>query len=101
MLENISKKKENRESFRMKIIPDLKRSDYTVDMVYTPDMPYDDILRLAAKREEKAYKFYTDLAGLADQESHKKVFMVLAQEEAKHKLRLETLLDDYQASMGG
>ncbi|NLD37633.1 MAG: ferritin family protein [Desulfatiglans sp.] len=101
MLENISKKKENLESFRMKNIPDLKRSDYTVDMVYTPDMPYDDILRLAAKREEKAYKFYTDLAGLADQESHKKVFMVLAQEEAKHKLRLETLLDDYQASMGG
>jgi rubrerythrin len=101
MLENISKKKETLDSFRTKNIPDLKRSDYTVDMVYTPAMPYDDILRLAAKREEKALRFYNDLAGVTDRESHKKVFMLLAQEESKHKLRLETLLDDYLASMGG
>ncbi len=101
MLENLSKKKENLDSYRVKNIPDLKRSDYTVEMVYTPDMPYDDILRLAAKREEKALKFYTDLAETSEDDSLKKLFSVLAQEESRHKLRLETLLDDYLAKMGG
>ncbi|MBN2420402.1 MAG: rubrerythrin, partial [Deltaproteobacteria bacterium] len=83
-----------------KKIPDLKISDYTVEMEYKPNMSYDDILRLAAKREEKALKFYTDFAEKADQEGHKKIFRVLAQEESKHKLKLETLLDDYLAEMG-
>ena len=69
-------------------------------MEYKPNMPYDDILRLAAKREEKAFKFYTDFAERAEQESHKKLFKILAQEESKHKLKMETLLDDYLARMG-
>lgn len=98
MLENFSK--ENLEYFKEKKIPDLKRSDYTVDMEYKPGMPYDDILRLAAKREEKALKFYTDFGEKAELESHKKLFKILAQEESKHKLKLETLLDEYIAGMG-
>ena len=98
MLENFSA--ENLEYFKERKIPDLKISDYTVDMEYKPNMPYDDILRLAAKREEKAFKFYTDFAERAEQESHKKLFKILAQEESKHKLKMETLLDDYLARMG-
>jgi rubrerythrin len=98
MLENFSK--ENFEHYKEKKIPDLKISDYTVELEYKPDMPYDDVLRLAAKREEKAFKFYTDFAERADQEGHKKVFKVLAQEESKHKLKLETLLDEYFRVMG-
>ena len=98
MLENFSM--ENLEYFKEKKIPDLKISDYTVDMEYKPNMSYDDILRLAAKREEKAFKFYTDFAEKAEQESHKKLFKILAQEESKHKLKMETLLDDYLARMG-
>ncbi len=98
MLENFSV--ENIGYFKEKKIPDLKISDYTVDMEYTPDMSYDDILRLAAKREEKAFKFYTDFAEKAEQENHKKLFKILAQEESKHKLKMETLLDDYLARMG-
>ncbi|MCP4669616.1 MAG: rubrerythrin, partial [Deltaproteobacteria bacterium] len=53
-----------------------------------------------AKREEKAFKFYTDFSEGTETEAHKKLFQVLAQEEAKHKLKLETLLDDYMAEMG-
>ena len=98
MLQNFSA--ENVEHFKVKKIPDLKISDYTVELEYVPDMPYDDILRLAAKREEKALKFYTDFADRSEQENHKKLFQVLAQEESKHKLKLETLLDDYLAKMG-
>ena len=98
LLENFSK--DNFERYKEKKIPDLKISDYTVELEYKPDMPYDDILRLSAKREEKAFKFYTDFAERSEEEGHKKVFKALAQEESKHKLRLETMLDDYLAEMG-
>jgi rubrerythrin len=98
MLENFSK--ENVELYTIEKIPDLKRSDYLVDLEYEPGMVYPDLLRLAMKREEKAYKFYTDFSEGADTEDHKKLFQVLAQEESKHKLKLETMLDDYLAKSG-
>ena len=98
MLENFSK--ENVEVYTIEKIPDLKRSDYLVDIEYEPGMAYPDLLRLAMKREEKSLKFYTNFAEGADTEDHKKLFQVLAQEESKHKLKLETMLDDYMAKQG-
>jgi len=98
MLENFSE--ENIEYYKIEKIPDLKRSDYLVDMEYEPGMGYSDVLRLAMKREEKAVKFYTDYSEKAGKQEHKKLFQILAQEESKHKLKLETLLDDYLAEMG-
>ncbi len=98
MLENFSK--EGMEQRKIEEIPDLKRSDYVVDIEYEPGMAYADILRLAAKREEKALKFYRAFGEASGDEGHKKLFQILAQEEAKHKLKLETLLDDYLAEMG-
>lgn len=91
---------ENIELYKVEKIPDLKISDYLVDMEYEHGMSYSDILRLASKREEKALKFYTDFSEKTGDQEHKKLFQVLAQEEAKHKLKLETLLDDYMAEMG-
>ena len=98
MLENFSK--ENVAGYEVKNIPDLKRSDYLVDLDYTPGMAYADILRLAMKREEKALKFYNDFAANIENQDHRKLFEILSQEEAKHKLKLETFLDDYMAEMG-
>ena len=98
MLENFSK--ENMDQYTLEKIPDLKRSDYLVDMNYEPGLAYPDLLRLAMKREEKAFKFYTDFSEGANTAEHKKLFQVLAQEESKHKLKLETMLDDYLAKLG-
>ena len=98
MLENFSK--ENVDFYTIEKIPDLKRSDYLVDLEYEPGMAYPDLLRLAMKREEKAVNFYTNFSEGADTEDHKKLFQVLAQEESKHKLKLETILDDYLAEQG-
>ena len=98
MLENFSR--ENVDTYRLETIPDLKRSDYLVDLTYEPGLSYVDILRLAMKREEKAKMFYDDFAEQALNDGHRKLFQVLGQEEAKHKLALETLLDDYLAEMG-
>jgi len=86
--------------YKFKWIPDIKRSNYTVEMAYRPGMTYNELLLLAMKREEKALKLYNELLAQAEGETAKRLFKVLCQEEAKHKLALETKYDDYMAKMG-
>ncbi len=88
------------EKYKFKWIPDLKRSNFLVDIEYEKGMAYKDMLHLAIKREEKSLALYNDLQDKADQKEVKNLFKVLCQEEAKHKLKLETLYDDYMAQMG-
>jgi rubrerythrin len=88
------------QGYRFKWISDIKRSDYVTDLEYHPGMGYRDILMLAMKREEKALKLYNDFLSREDNEAGKSLFKVLCQEEAKHKLALETMYDDYMAKMG-
>lgn len=76
-------------------VPDLKISNYLRDVDYSPDMSYQDFLILAMKNEEKSLKLYTSLGDNTDNAELKKVLSFLAQEEAKHKLRLETEYDEY------
>ncbi|MCK5485936.1 MAG: ferritin family protein, partial [Desulfobacterales bacterium] len=87
------------EEYKLKWITDIKRSDYLVDLDYEQGMPYNEILLLAMKREEKALKLYNEFLEQADTDEGKKLFKVLCQEEAKHKLALETIYDDYMAIM--
>ncbi len=91
---------ESLQDYQLKWITDIKRSNYLVDLNYEKDMPYNEILLLAMKREEKALKLYNDFLEQADTDESKKLFKVLCQEEAKHKLALETMYDDYMAKMG-
>jgi rubrerythrin len=74
---------------------DLKIADYLVDVELSPDAAYQDILLFAAKREKAAFDLYTDLARIyATIPAIKKIFDVLAQEEAYHKLKLEREYDE-------
>ncbi|WP_319407997.1 ferritin family protein [uncultured Desulfosarcina sp.] len=91
---------ENIEGYRFEWISDIKRSDYVDAMEYKPGMAYNELLMLAMKREEAALKLYNQLLRKADNDDAKKLFKMLCQEEAKHKLALETLYDDYMAKMG-
>jgi rubrerythrin len=100
LLEGFLKGERKLDAYSFEWIPDMKRSDYMVDFTYRKGMPYADILRLAMKREEKALKLYNDLAGKSQEKDLAQVFKMLSQEEAKHKLRLETMYDDYVAKMG-
>ena len=86
--------------YDFKWITDIKRSNYVVDLEYSPGMAYNEILMLAMKREEKALKLYNDFLAKADSDESKTLFKILCQEEAKHKLALETMYDDYMAEMG-
>lgn len=75
-------------------LPDLKISDYLVDAELRPDIPYADILRIAMKREERSVKLYSDLHASATDESLRKLFSFLIQEETRHKYRLEKIYDE-------
>lgn len=76
-------------------VADLKIADYLIDVTLTPESTYQDILLFAAKREKAAFNLYTDLAhAYSSVPDVKKIFEVLAQEEATHKLKLEREYDD-------
>ena len=81
-------------------IPDIKRSNYMEEMPYEQGMSYPDILRLAMKREEKSLQLYRDLYEKTDDPQLLETLKILRQEEAKHKLALETLYDDHMAQLG-
>lgn len=91
---------EGLEDYEFKWIVDIKRSDYVDEMEYKKGMLYNELLMLAMKREEKALALYNEMQKNADTEPGRKLFKMLCQEEAKHKLQLETLYDDYMAEMG-
>jgi rubrerythrin len=97
LLSDISGNKEKIESYEFKKIPDLKISDYMVEKDYEQGMPMPEILKVAMKREEKAVKLYQTLADQTDNADAKKLFLMLVQEESKHKLGLESMYDDYLA----
>jgi len=75
-------------------IIDLKISDFAVDAEPSDDMDYQDALILAMKKEKAAFKLYSALAELEENEDRKKIFLKLAQEEAKHKMQFEIEYDD-------
>jgi rubrerythrin len=72
----------------------LKIADYVVDIEPKPDMNYADALIVAMKKEKAAYRLYLDLAVASGDEKLEDIFLSLAQEEAKHKLRFEIEYDD-------
>lgn len=86
--------------YKLKWITDIKRSNYVVEMEYTEGMAYNDLLMLAMQREEKALALYNELEKEVEDAESKKLFQILSQEEAGHKLFLETKYDDYMAKMG-
>lgn len=86
--------------YDFKWIPDIHRSDYVEEIEYRPGLGYHELLLVAMKREEKALKLYNLLQDKAADDAQRNVFKILCQEEAKHKLALESMYDDYMAKMG-
>ncbi|MCP3871793.1 MAG: ferritin family protein [Desulfobacteraceae bacterium] len=95
LISDMSGNKAQIDSYEITKIPDLKISDYMVEIEYEQGMPMPEILKIAMKREEKAVKLYTMLGDQTDDQDAKKVFSILVQEESKHKLALESMYDDY------
>jgi len=75
-------------------VPDLKISDYMLDVRYSEDMTPQEAMIYAMKSEEMAKKMYLDMQSMVSDEDTKKLFAVLAEQEARHKLRLETMYQE-------
>ena len=78
-----------------KRILDLGVGDNLVEVEISSNPTYQDALIVAMKTEKNAYRLYNSLADATDDTSLKEVFLALAQEEAKHKLRFEIEYDDH------
>ncbi|MGC9374411.1 MAG: ferritin-like domain-containing protein [Bacteroidales bacterium] len=76
-------------------IKDLKIADYMVSVKPAADMSYSEALVLAMKKEKAAFKLYNELSKRANNEEMKNIFIALAQEESKHKLRFEIEYDEF------
>jgi rubrerythrin len=70
-------------------LPDMKISDYLVDVEPSKDLSYQEILIIAMKREEKSYALYSDLEVRAADGATRKIFTLLKGEELRHKATLE------------
>jgi len=77
-----------------KKVADLKIADYVADVEPTGDMDYQTVLVFAMKKEKKAFQLYTTLANLVKDATAKQLFVSLAQQEARHKLRFELEYDE-------
>ena len=76
-------------------VQDLRIGDYLVEVKTSrDDLSYQEALIVAMKEEKAAFKLYSDLALRTDNADVKEVLLMLAQEEAKHKLRFEIEYDD-------
>jgi rubrerythrin len=79
----------------LKKVTDLKIADYSVDVEVKPNMTYQEALIIAMKKEKAAFRLYLDLSEKAPNADLQNLFLVLAQEESKHKLRFEIEYDDF------
>ncbi|MDA3910493.1 MAG: ferritin family protein [Bacteroidales bacterium] len=76
-------------------VADLKLADYMTSVEASPNMDYQDALIVAMNKEKNAYNLYLKLAERAPNQELNTVFLSLANEESKHKLRFEREYDDF------
>ncbi|RKX29974.1 MAG: rubrerythrin [Candidatus Zixiibacteriota bacterium] len=75
-------------------VVDMKVGENLVEVNLSAELDYQEALIIAMKAEKNAYRLYSQLAAASDDSSLKELFLSLAQEEARHKLRFETEYDD-------
>jgi len=75
-------------------IEDLKITDRLVESPLSPNSKYQDILIFAAKSEQKAHDFYSVLAEQFKDHPLGDMWKRFAEEELRHKVRLEKEYDD-------
>ncbi|MFW6081081.1 MAG: ferritin-like domain-containing protein [Desulfosalsimonas sp.] len=74
-------------------IQDLHLSDFMVDVKFSPEITYQEALAMAMKKEEKAHAFYNAWQSRCASEKSENLFSFLAEEELKHKRKIEEIYD--------
>ncbi len=73
---------------------DLHITEFLIDKDVTDIKDFQDVLIVAMKKEQKAYNFYVSMVQSSDNEDMKNLCKILAQEELKHKHKIELYYDD-------
>ena len=79
---------------KLEKIEDLRISDYLIDVEFHSALTYQEALTLSMKKEEKAHAFYLGWEDKCMHEKTAKLFEMLANEELKHKRKIETIYDE-------
>ncbi len=87
-------KPEDAERFEPENIQNLKLSDFMVETEPGPDSTFQEIMVIAMKREEAAKNLYAQVAKRTEDKAMQDMFLMLADQEAKHKLTLEQYYED-------
>ncbi|MFO0792500.1 MAG: ferritin family protein [Candidatus Brocadiaceae bacterium] len=80
--------------FKPEKVHDLHITEYLVDKDVSEVKDFQDVLVVAMKKEQKSYNFYVGMVKSTDNPDLKKICKILAQEELKHKHKLELYYDD-------
>lgn len=92
----VEMKKAGRFYFKPEDVPDLRFEEYiTAEVLTRGDMDTREAYIFAMRAEEAAANLYRDLAAQAVVPEIQELLLALAQEEAKHKLKLETEYEDH------
>ena len=75
--------------FEPSFVPDLKIVDPLAAETFAPDMTFQDLLILAARKEKDAVELYESLARAGAAAGLEQTFLFLAGQEKGHKLKLE------------
>lgn len=70
-------------------LANLKIGEYIVDTGDPLAMHFVDVLILGIKKERVAFRFYVDLAAMIQDADLRETLLLLAEEEARHKVRFE------------
>ncbi len=69
------------------------RDDPDQDSPIEFDIDFKNILLMGMQKEEASFRLYVDLAGMVTDHDSKETLLAIAEEEAGHKLRFQTLFD--------
>jgi rubrerythrin len=73
---------------------DLRIADYLEEQTPSPEMGWQDVIRIAMKRELASMHLYQDLANVVGDVNGRRLFERLADEEQQHKLHFEEIWDE-------
>ena len=79
------------DALRMTEVVDYKIAEYLEEPEISTETSRQDVYLVAAHRESMSYKFYTELANLHAQGDLKTMLLKMANEELKHKEKMEYL----------
>jgi rubrerythrin len=79
------------DALRMTDVVEYKISEYLEEPEITKETKREDVYLIASHREAKSHQFYTELANMHDENNVKEMLLKMANEELKHKEKMEYL----------